>query len=126
VIAVTAAVVASLAAHQCTPRTVGPGAHVEGGTKGAACLLAAFRRCRSADYVLSGFGTGTIVIENFSVQHWEGGCAILVLRSIGSPQQQPAVTGPRVCRRLRATAAGVVADRCSRGKPAAVSLVRFR
>ena len=126
-IGATAAVVVALATQQCPPRTLGPGARVVGGTKGAACLLAAYRRCRPAEYVLSGFGFGTTVIVNFSVQHWVGGCAVLVTRSVvtGRPQDPPAVTGPRVCRRLRATAVGAVADRCGDGGPAAYRLTSF-
>jgi len=43
----------ALGSQQCTPRQIGPGQHVEGGTRGAACLLAAFRDgCRPAKYVL--------------------------------------------------------------------------
>ncbi|TMM14998.1 MAG: hypothetical protein E6F98_02960 [Actinobacteria bacterium] len=39
----------ALGSQQCTPRQIGPGQHVEGGTRGAACLLAAFRDgCRPA------------------------------------------------------------------------------
>ena len=112
---------------QCAPRTVGPGLHVEGGTKGAACLLAAFRRCQPAEYVLAGLAGGTAVIVDFSVRRWEGGCAVLVIRSVGTGQvhDTPVVTGPRVCRRLRAAGAGVVADRCTRGKPAVVPLTTF-
>ena len=108
--------------------TLGPGTHVDGGLRGAACLLAAFRRCRPADYVLTGFAGGEVVVVSFSVEHWAGSCAVLVLRRAGTDQPRgdpPIVTGPRICRGVRTTRAGIVADRCTRGKPAVIPLTTF-
>lgn len=124
-VALAAAALVALASQHCPNRTLGPGTQIEGGTKGAACLLAAYQRCRPAEYVLSGFAGGTAAIESFSVRPWQGGCAVYVIRSVGPTGASPVVTGPRICHRVRATAAGVVADRCTRGKPAVIRLTDF-
>lgn len=126
--AVTAAVVAVLATQQCPDRALGPGTHVEGGTRGAACILAAFHdRCRSAYYSLTGVGIGTIAVRSFNVRPWNGHCAVLVISTItiGGAHGHPVVTGPLVCRRLRRVGADVVVDRCSTGATRAFSLTRF-
>jgi len=126
--AVTAAVVAVLAAQQCPDRALGPGTHVEGGTHGAACILAAFQdRCRRAYYSLTGLGIGTIAVRSFSVRPWNGHCAVLVIATvtIGGAHGRTVVTGPLVCRRLRRLGADVVVDRCSTGATRTFSLTRF-
>src|SRR5260221_10159991 len=75
-----ATLLVALTAQQCTPRAIGPGTHVQGGTRGAACVLAAYRQgCRRADYSLTGVGVGTIAVKSFSVQPWNGGCPLLLL-----------------------------------------------
>lgn len=123
-----AAFLAILATQHCAVRAIGPGTHLEGGTRGATCVLAAFRDgCRPADYTLTGIGIGTVAVKSFSVQRWNGRCAVLVISTVntGGVHGRPVGVGPRVCRRLREIASDVVADRCSRGTPAAISLTRF-
>jgi len=121
-----AAVVVALAGQHCTSRAIGPGTHVEGGTHGATCLLAAFRdRCRPAQYVLTGVGISTFAVENFSVERWSGRCAVVVIKSVTVIQGKPQVTGPLICRRLRRVGTDVVVDRCSTGATRAFSLTSF-
>ena len=120
-----ATLLVALTAQQCTPRAIGPGTHLQGGTRGAVCVLAAYRQgCRRADYTLTGIGIGTIAVKSFSVQPWNGGCAVLVISTVttGGVRGDAVVVGPRVCRRLRRVAADVVADRCSKGAPKTYSL----
>jgi hypothetical protein len=115
----------ALGSQQCTARQIGPGQHVEGGTRGAACLLAAFREgCRPARYVLTGIGISTYAVENFSVERWSGRCAVLVISSVTVVVGKPQVVGPRLCTGLHRLGADVVADRCRQG-PTSVSLTRF-
>jgi hypothetical protein len=123
-----ATLLVALSAQQCAPRAIGPGTHIEGGTRGAVCILAAYRGgCRPADYSLTGIGIGTIAVKSFSVQRWNGGCAVLVISTVttGGVHGHAVAVGPRVCRRVRRTAADVVADRCSRGGPRTFSLTTF-
>jgi hypothetical protein len=109
----------------CATRTVGPGAHREGGTSGAACLLAAYQRgCRRAEYVLSSVGESVFVVENFSVERVSGRCAVSVFRNVVVIKQAPRVTS-RTCARLHRVGSDVVADRCTGDPPATVSLTKL-
>ena len=100
---------------------------MEGGTRGAACVLAAFRDgCRAADYSLTGVGIGFVAVKSFTVQRVSGQCTVQVISTInrGGARGRPVVAF-RYCRQLRTVAADVVADRCTRGAPAAISLTSF-
>jgi len=110
----------------CGARSVGPGSLHRGGTSGAACLLRAFEQsCRAADYRLSLFGVDTVSSEDFRVVFRGGRCGVEVTTSFRVVPQQPHVTGTRRCARVRRIASGdIVADRCTGGPPAAVSLTR--
>jgi hypothetical protein len=109
----------------CTTRTVGPGAHREGGTSGSACLLAAYRHgCRRAKYILSSVGQSVFVVENFSVERFSGRCTVVVLRNVAVIAQPSRVTS-RSCARLRRIGTDVVADRCTGGPPSTISLTRL-
>jgi hypothetical protein len=123
-----ATLLVALSAQQCTPRAIGPGTHVEGGMRGAACVLTAYRRdCRPADYTLTGIGIGTIAVKSFSVERWNGRCAVLVISTVttGGAHGHAVVVGPRVCRRVRKIGDDVVVDRCSSGAPKTFSLTSF-
>lgn len=110
----------------CTTRTVGPGAHREGGTGGAACLLAAYQQgCRRAQYILSSVGLSVFVVENFSVERFSGRCTVVVLRNVAVIKQPSRVTS-RTCTQLHRVGTDVVADRCTGGTPATISLTKLR
>jgi len=111
----------------CGARSVGPGSLRRGGTAGAACLLRAFRQsCTPADYRLSLFGVDTVNTEDFRVALRGGRCGVDVTTSFRVVPQQPHVTGTRHCALVRRTGSGdIVADRCSGGPPATVSLTRL-
>ncbi len=118
---------ASAEIHQCQSRSIGPGSLRHGGTKGAACLLAAFQqRCRGAEYLLSAYGVDTAATEDFRTERRNGRCEVVVLTSFRVIPQQPKVFPTRTCARLRKVGSDVVADRCSAGTPAAISLTAFR
>lgn len=118
---------AGAATRQCQARSIGPGSLHRGGTKGAACLLAAFQQgCRPAEYLLSSFGVDTAATENFRTERLSGRCAVVVLTSFRVIPQQPRVFPTRTCSRLRKVGSDVVADRCTAGTPAAVSLTSLR
>jgi hypothetical protein len=109
----------------CATRTVGPGAHRNGGTSGAECLLAAYQRgCRRAEYVLSSVGQTVFVVENFSVERFSGRCTVIVLRNVEVIGRPSRVTS-RSCTGLHRTGRDVVADRCTGGPPATISLTRL-
>ena len=109
----------------CPTRTVGPGVHREGGTSGAACLLAAYQRgCRRAEYVLSSVGQSVFVVENFSVERVSGRCSVVVFRNVAVVAQPSRVSG-RTCARLRRIGSDVVADRCTGDPPSALSLTKL-
>ena len=118
---------AGAATRQCQSRSIGPGSLHRGGTKGAACLLAAFQQgCRSAEYLLSSFGVDTAATEDFRTERRNGRCEVLVLTSFRVIPQQPKVFPTRTCARLRKVSSDVVADRCTAGTPAAISLTSLR
>ena len=122
-----ATLLVAVAAQQCPHRALGQGTHVEGGTRGATCVLAAFRDgCRPADYSLTGLGIGFIAVKSFTVQRVSGRCTVQVISTLnrGGVRGQPEVTF-RYCRQLRRVAADVVADRCTRGASTAISLTSF-
>ena len=109
----------------CTTRTVGPGAHREGGTGGSTCLLAAYQQgCRRAKYILSSVGQSVFVVENFSVERFSGRCTVIVLRNVAVIGQPSRITS-RSCTRVRRIGADVVADRCTGGRPATISLTKL-
>jgi hypothetical protein len=109
----------------CATRTVGPGARREGGTSGADCLLAAYQRgCRRAEYVLSSVGQTVFVVENFSVERVSSGCTVIVLRNVAVIGRPSRITS-RSCTRLRRIGREVVADRCTGGPPATISLTQL-
>jgi len=103
------------AAIQCQARSVGPGSLRRGGTEGAACMLAAYRRdCGAAAYTLSSFGVDTVRTVTFRMRRGAGTCAVQVTDSFRVVPQPPRVLRRLVCRRLRRTATGdVVTDRCT-------------
>ncbi len=118
---------AGAATRQCETRSIGPGQALRGGTKGAACLLAAYRqKCRSAEYLLSSFGVDTAATEDFRTERKTGRCVVVVLTSFRVIPQQPKVFPTRTCARLRKVGSDVVADRCTAGTPAAISLTNLR
>jgi hypothetical protein len=125
-----AALIASLAAtaspQHCPARTNGPGSLHRGGTAGAICMLAAFgHACRPATYTLSAFGVDTAHVETFRTRRLAGGrCGVVVVQTFRVVPQPPHVLSHHTCTRLRKTATGVVAGRCT---PAAtVSLTELR
>jgi len=118
---------AGAATRQCQARSIGPGSLRQGGTKGAACLLAAFQQgCRPAEYVLTAFGVDTAATEDFRTSRRAGRCEVVVLTSFRVIPQTPHVFPTRTCARLRKVGADVVADRCTAGTPAAISLTVLR
>jgi hypothetical protein len=119
---------AGAATRQCQARSVGPGSLHRGGTAGAACLLAAFQQgCRPAEYLLSSFGVDTAATEDFRTERKSGGrCSVVVLTSFRVVPQQPRVFPTRTCSRLRKVGSDVVADHCTAGTPAAISLTSLR
>jgi hypothetical protein len=107
----------------CPSASTGPGSLHRGGTAGARCLLAEYRdHCHAADYVLSSFGVDTIRQETFRLATRSNGCRVLVTESFRVVPQNAHMLGARTCTRLRSAAADIVADRCTGGPPAAISL----
>jgi hypothetical protein len=123
--AATLAAGAVAATRHCTPRSIGPGSLLRGGTAGANCMLAAFRDgCRRADYVLASFGVDTARTETFRTERLASGrCGVVVVTTFRVVPQPPHVTDRRTCLRLRKTSTDVVADRCT--KPATISLTKL-
>ena len=121
---------AAPALRQCSARSIGPGSSLDGGTTGAACVLAAFRSgCKPAEYVLSSFGVDTAATEDFRVERRAGRCDVVVITSFRVIPQAARVFKPQTCRRVRKVKADIVADRCTAGppgQPAAVSLTVLR
>ncbi len=110
----------------CLAASTGPGSLHHGGSTGARCMLTEYRdHCRPADYVLSAFGVDTVRQETFRLVVQSGRCRIVVSESFRVVPQQPHMLGTRICGRLRAVGADVVADRCTRGPPATISLTRL-
>jgi hypothetical protein len=126
-VAVAAGANAGAAMRQCQSRTVGPGSLVRGGKQGAACMLAAFENgCKPAEYLLSSFGVDTAATEDFRIERRAGICDVNVITSFRVIPQTPHVFPPRTCRRIHRLGADVVADRCTAGEPAAISLIDLR
>jgi hypothetical protein len=114
-------------AQHCRPRSIGPGSALRGGTEGAACILAAFRSgCRPAEYLLSSYGIDTAATENFRVQRSGARCTVVVITTFRVIPQAAKVFPERTCTRVRKAGADVVADRCTAGTPATISLTNLR
>jgi hypothetical protein len=117
---------ASAATVHCLAASVGPGSLHRGGTTGARCMLAEYRdHCHAADYVLSSFGVDTIHQETFRLAVQSSRCRIIVTESFRVVPQQQHMLGMRTCSRLRAVGTDVIADRCTRGPPATISLTKL-
>jgi hypothetical protein len=110
----------------CLAASTGPGSLHRGGTAGARCMLAEYRdHCHAADYVLSSFGVDTVHQETFRVGLQSGRCRLVVTETFRVVPQQQHMVGMRTCTRLRPVGTDVVADRCTRGPPATISLTRL-
>ena len=117
---------ASASTVHCVAAATGPGSLHRGGTAGAHCMLAEYRdHCHTADYVLSSFGVDTVHQETFRLAVQSGRCRIVVTESFRVVPQQQHMIGTRTCARLRAVGTDVVADRCTRGPPATISLTKL-
>jgi hypothetical protein len=117
---------ASAAAVHCLAASIGPGSLHRGGTAGARCMLAEYRdHCHAATYVLSSFGVDTVHQESFRLAAQSGRCRIVVTETFRVVPQQQHMVGTRTCARLRAVGTDVVADRCTRGPPATISLTKL-
>jgi hypothetical protein len=120
------AAVASAAAVHCLAASIGPGSLHRGGAAGARCMLAQYQdHCHAADYVLSSFGVDTVHQETFRLAVQSSRCRIVVTESFRVVPQQQHMLGVRTCARLRAVGTDVVADRCTRGPPATISLTKL-
>jgi hypothetical protein len=63
----------------CGSLTVGPTALGKGpSSRGASCMLSAFRSCAPAVYELSSFGVDTIGRSTFTIVKHAGGCTVTV------------------------------------------------
>jgi hypothetical protein len=123
--AVMATTGAAASTRHCTPRSIGPGSLLRGGTTGAKCMLAAFQGgCRSADYVLASYGVDTARSETFRTERLAGDrCGVVVVTTFRVVPQPPRVTDRRTCVRIRKTSRDIVADRCA--TPATISLTKL-
>jgi len=81
--------------------------------------------CHPAHYVLSSFGVDTVHQESFRLAVQSGRCRIVVTESFRVVPQPQHLLGRRACSRLRAVGTDVVADRCTRGPPATISLTKL-
>jgi hypothetical protein len=116
----------SAATVHCLAASIGPGSLHRGGTTGARCMLAEYRdHCHAANYVLSSFGVDTVHQESFRLAVQSGRCRIVVTESFRVVPQPQHLLGMRTCARLRALGTDVVADRCTRGPPATISLTKL-
>ena len=89
-------------------------------------MLAEYRdHCHAADYVLSSFGVDTVHQETFRLALRSSRCRVLVTETFRVVPQNAHMVGTRTCARLRAVGADVVADRCTRGPPATISLTKL-
>lgn len=107
---------AHAATRSCGTLAVGPGALRHGTSGGPACLLQAYRSCRTATFTLSTFGVDTIATDVFRVARAAGGCRVEVDATFKVvPQRGHARSG--VCRAVRRAGGDIVAVGCSGGLP---------
>ena len=76
--------------------------------------------------MLSSFGVDTVNSEDFLTALRAGRCSVVVTQSFRVVPQKPHVTGHRTCARLRRLGTDIVADRCTGGPPATISLTKLR
>jgi hypothetical protein len=76
--------------------------------------------------VLSSFGVDTVDSEDFRTALRAGRCSVVVTESFRVVPQKPRVTSERRCARLRRVNGDIVADRCTGGPPATISLTKLR
>jgi hypothetical protein len=113
---------------RCGSLTTGPTALPSGGSRGALCLLRAYRQhCRPAVYELATFGIDTIARDDFRVVGERGRCRVQVTTTFTVVPQKPRRQGSGLCSVLDLQGTDVVASGClGAGLPESLSLTGKR
>jgi hypothetical protein len=120
-----AAAGAGAATVHCLAASIGPGS-LRHPSSGAHCMLLEFHdHCHPADYVLSEFGVDTAHEESFRLALQSHRCRVLVTETFRVIPQQEHMVGRRTCKRLRQSGSDVIADLCTGGPPAIISLTKL-